>query len=72
VNPAMTLHQGRKDSARQMAAAAPIGPKTTLYDVMAVLQSGVEPDEVDLVVAIVVRWLRTGRITLVRAATAAA
>ena len=55
-----------------MAAAAPIGLKTALYDVMAVLQSGIEPDEVDLVVAIVVRWLRTGRITLVRAATAAA
>jgi hypothetical protein len=54
-----------------MAAAAPIGLKTTLYDVIAVLKSGVEPAEDDLVVAIVVRWLRTGCITLVRAATVA-
>jgi hypothetical protein len=55
-----------------MAGAAPIGLKTTLYDVMAVSQSGVEPDEDDLVVAIVVRRPRTGRKTLVCAATVTA
>jgi hypothetical protein len=71
MNPAMTPHQGGKDKASQRSAAAPIGLKTTLYDVMAALQSAVEPDADDLVVAIVVRRLRTGGITLIRAAVAA-
>jgi hypothetical protein len=38
---------------------------------MAALQSVVEPDEDDLVVEVVMRWRRTGRITLVGNATVA-
>jgi hypothetical protein len=43
-----------------------------LYDVLAALQSVVEPQADDLVVAIVERWLRTGRITFTHDATVAA
>jgi hypothetical protein len=45
---------------------------TTLYDVMAALHTIVEPDEDDLVAAVVVQWLRSGRLTLVRDVTVAA
>jgi hypothetical protein len=55
-----------------MAAKAPAGLKTTLYDVIAALQSGVEPAEDDWVVAIVVRRPRTRRLTLVGDVPAAA
>ena len=41
---------------------------TTLYDLMAALHDVVAPDEDALVVAIVARWLRTGRITCLGAA----
>jgi len=33
---------------------------TTLYDVLAALQTVVEPEEDDVVVAIVAAWLRSG------------
>jgi hypothetical protein len=35
---------------------------TTLYDVVAALQSVVEPEEDVVVVAIVAAWLRSGRL----------
>jgi hypothetical protein len=54
------------------AAEAPAYLMTTLYDVMAVLHTIVEPDADDLVVAVVVRWLRCGRLTFVRDVTVAA
>jgi hypothetical protein len=46
--------------------------QTTLLDVMATLQTVVKPAEDDLVVAIVVRWLRSGRITFLGNMTEAA
>jgi hypothetical protein len=65
MNPVMTPRQGRKAGASPVAAKAPTCRKTTLYDIIAALQGGVAPAEDDLVVAIVVRWLRTRRLTLV-------
>lgn len=67
-----TPRRGRKGEVTQGAAKAPRHLATTLYDVMAALQSVVEPDEDDLVVEVVMRWRRTGRITLVGNATVAA
>jgi hypothetical protein len=43
-------------------AAAPTRVITTLYDVLAALQTVVEPEEDDVVVAIVAEWLRSGRL----------
>ena len=43
-------------------AVAPTRVTTTLYDVMAALQSVVEPEEDEVVVAIVAAWLRSGRL----------
>ena len=65
MNPVMTPRQGRRGEASQVAANAPTCLQTTLYDTIAALQGAVEPAEDDLVVAIVVRWLRTRRLTLV-------
>jgi hypothetical protein len=64
MNPVMTPRQGRKGEASPVAAKAPTCLKTTPYRVAA-LRSGVAPAEDDLVVAIVVRGLRTRRLTLV-------
>jgi hypothetical protein len=72
MNPVMTPRQGRKGEASQVAAKAPTCLKTTLYDKIAALQSGVEPAEDALVVAMVVRGLRTRRLTLVGDVPAAA
>lgn len=47
----------------EMRADIPTCLTTTLYDLMTTLHTVVEPDEDALVVAIVERWLRTGRIT---------
>ena len=41
---------------------APARVTTTLYDVMAALQTVVEPEDDALVVAIVAAWLRSGRL----------
>jgi hypothetical protein len=68
----MIAHQGQTREARPAATAAPTRLTTTLYDVMATLQTVVEPDEDDLVVATVMHWLRTGRITLGGSVTVAA
>ena len=45
---------------------------TTLYDVIAALQTVVEPEEDDVVVAIVAAWLRSGRLRFPEDATIAA
>ena len=45
---------------------------TTLYDVLAALQTVVEPEDDDLVVAIVAEWLRSGRLRVCEDATIAA
>jgi hypothetical protein len=52
--------------------AAPTRVTTTLYDVLAALQTVVEPEEDDVVVAIVAEWLRSGRLRLLEDATIAA
>ena len=51
---------------------APIRVTTTLYDVMAALQSVVEHEEDAVVVAIVAAWLRSGRLRWPEDATIAA
>jgi len=48
---------------------APTSITTTLYELMAVLQSVGEPDEDELIVAIVALWVYTGRITFCRSST---
>jgi hypothetical protein len=51
---------------------APTRVTTTLYDVIAALQMVVEPEEDDVVVAIVADWLRSGRLRFPENATMAA
>jgi hypothetical protein len=63
MNPVMTSRRGLTREVRLAATAAPTRLTTTLYDVMTTLQTVVEPDEDDLVVAVMVHWLRTGCIT---------
>jgi hypothetical protein len=53
-------------------AVAPTRVTTTLYDVMAALQTVVEPEEDDVVVAIVADWLRSGRLRFPEDVTIAA
>jgi hypothetical protein len=53
-------------------AEAPTRMTTTLYDVIAALQSVVEPEEDAVVVAIVAAWLRSGRLRWPEDATIAA
>jgi hypothetical protein len=72
MNAVVTPQQGQGVEAGQMTAEAPARLTTTLYDVIAALQSVVEPDEDGLVVAVVGYWLRTRRITRVGDATVAA
>jgi hypothetical protein len=55
----------------QMAAAGPTRLNTTLYDVISGLQTGLGPDKDNLVAAVIVHWLRSGRLTLARNLTAA-
>jgi hypothetical protein len=45
---------------------------TTLYDVLAALQAVIEPEEDDVVVAIVAEWLRSGRLRFPEGVTIAA
>ena len=42
---------------------------TTLYDVVAALQAVTEPDQDHLAIAVIVHWLRSGRLTSVRGIT---
>jgi hypothetical protein len=53
-------------------AAAPTRVPTTLYDVIAALQTVVEPEADDLVVAIITAWLRSGRLRWAEDVTIAA
>jgi hypothetical protein len=53
-------------------AVAPTRVTTTLYDVIAALQTVAEPEEDDIVVAIVANWLRSGRLRVLEDATIAA
>src|SRR5882724_1432972 len=69
MNPVVTPYQVQTVEAALTAAEAPPRLRTTLYDVMAALQTVVEPDEDDLVVAVMVYWLRSRRITFVRDVT---
>ena len=69
---AVAPQQGQIVEAGQMTTEAQARLTTTLYDVIATLQSVVEPDEDGLVVAVVEHWLRTRRITRVGGATVAA
>jgi hypothetical protein len=72
MNAVVTPQRGQRVEAGQMTAEAPARLTTTLYDVIAALQSVVEPDEDGLVVAVVGHWLRSRRITRVGDATVAA
>jgi hypothetical protein len=72
MNAVVTPQQGQIVEAGQTAAEAPARLTTTLYDVIAALQSVVEPDEDGIVIAVVGHWLRTRRITRVGGATVAA
>jgi hypothetical protein len=51
---------------------APTRVTTTLYDVIAALQTVVEPEDDALVVAIVTEWCRSGRLRVLEDATIAA
>jgi hypothetical protein len=53
-------------------AEAPAPLTTTLDDAIAALQTVVEPDEDNLVVAVIVHWLCSGRLTFVGDVTVAA
>jgi hypothetical protein len=72
MNPVVKSCNARMVEADPRAAEAPARLTTTLYDVMAALQTVVESDEDDLVVAVIMRWLRSGRLTFVRDVTVAA
>ena len=51
---------------------APTRITTTLYDVLAALQTMVAPEEDDVIVALVAAWLRAGRLRLPEDVTIAA
>jgi hypothetical protein len=72
MNAVVTPHQTPTVEAGQIAAAGSARLTTTLYDVIAALQTVTDPEEDDLVVAVVGHWLRTRRITFVGDATVAA
>ena len=52
-------------ASRLGATKAPARLTTTLYDVVAALQTVTEPDQDHLAVAVIVHWFRTGRLTSV-------
>ena len=56
MNPVVAPCQGQTVEAALTAAEAPPRLRTTLYDVMAALQTVGELDEDDLVVAVMVSW----------------
>jgi len=72
MNAVVTPRQGQTVGAGLTAAEAPTCLTTTLYDLIAALQTVVKPDEDDLVVAVTVHWLRSRRITFARDVTVAA
>jgi hypothetical protein len=72
MNPVVKSCNVKMTKAGLRPVEAPARLTTTLYDVIAALQTVVEPDEDGLVVAVIVRWLRSGRLTFVRDVTMAA
>lgn len=72
MNSMMTSQQSQAPEQGPQGAAAPARLTTTLYDVMATLQEVVDTDDDAVVVAVVVQWLQTGRLTLDRDVTVAA
>jgi hypothetical protein len=72
MNPAVKPYTVQMAEAGLTQAEAPARLTTTFYDAMAALQTVVEPDEDDLVVAVIVRWLRSRRLTFVGNGTVAA
>lgn len=50
-------------ASRLRGTQAPIRLTTTLYDVMAALQTVTEPDQDNLAIAVILHWFRTGRLT---------
>lgn len=61
--PRLTVETLRKAGMLSQREATPARLTTTLYDVLAALQTVVPPEDDDLVVAIVAQWLRSGRLT---------
>ena len=53
-------HRDASPTPGRSPEAASTRVTTTLYDVLAALQTVVEPEEDDVVVAIVAAWLRSG------------
>ncbi len=72
MNAVATPHRGQTVEEELTAAETSARLTTSLYDVIATLQTVVEPDEDDLVVAVVVHWLCTKRLAAVGDATVAA
>jgi hypothetical protein len=67
------MHRSEIDSTPAISMdEAPTRVTTTLYDVMAALQTVVEPEDNALVVAIVTAWFRSGRLRVLEDATIAA
>jgi hypothetical protein len=67
------MHRSEIDATPERSTTvAPTRVTTTLYDVIAALQTVVEPEEDAVVVAIVAAWLRSGRLRLPEDATIAA
>ena len=67
------MHHSERDSTSAISTdEAPTRVTTTLYDVMAALQTVVESEDDALVVAIVAAWFRSGRLRVLEDATIAA
>lgn len=58
-----TCQDERDGVVGSMTVDEPAHVTTTLYEVITTLQSVAEPDADDLVVGVVVQWLRSGRLT---------
>lgn len=72
MNAVATPHREQTVEEELTAAETSARLTTSLYDVIATLQTVVEPDEDDLVVAVVVHWQHTKRLMRVRDVTIAA
>jgi hypothetical protein len=72
MHPVTTSHILSKGPQDHRVVTAPPGLTSTLYDVIAALQTLVEPDEDDVIITIVADWLRSGRLSVLRNTTAVA
>lgn len=72
MNAVATPHRGQMVEEELTPAETSARLTTSLYDVIATLQTVVEPHEDDLVVAVVVHWQHAKRLTRVRDVTIAA